>query len=261
MFFHQPWNSLSNYNYNIRFYKDDIWEKHIHKNFELVYVIKGRLNCTLNNESFVMTEGEFALCLPYEIHSYLPDKETEYWIIVFSGDFVHSFSKEITNKIGSGRGFRVKKCIEEYVKEQLIYNNIPTMFTLKSCLYAICEEYLSSVSLTDNKNSKSELVGIIIDFVQERYAEKISLRDIAKVAGYDYNYMSRCFKNIFNMSFTDFVNLYRIENAIELLETTNDKITEIALKSGFQSVRSFNEVFKKNVKVTPMQYKKTSRKV
>lgn len=261
MIFHQPTNSLSNYNYNITFYDDTSWEKHIHKNLELVYVIKGKLNCTLNNQPFTMTEGEFAMCLPYDIHSYHPDVDTQYWIIVFSGDFVHSFSKEIINKIGVGRGFRAKSFIEEYIKEQLIYNENPTLYTIKSCLYAICEEYLSAISLMDGNRSKSELVSMIIDYVQQRYMENISLRDIAYVAGYDYNYMSRCFKKSFNMSFTDFVNLYRLEKATELLESTEDKITEIALKSGFQSVRTFNEVFKKNVKLTPMQYKQASRKL
>ena len=58
----------------------------------------------------------------------------------------------------------------------------------------------------------------------------------------------------------DFVNIYRLETATQLLEETNESICSIALKSGFQSVRSFNHFFKASTNTTPSQYKKTSRK-
>lgn len=206
-----------------------------------------------------MTTGDFGLCLPYDIHSYIPEKACEYWILVFSGDFVHSFSKEIAGKVGNGFVFRIKKPIEKYVKEQLINNPHPSKYTLKSCLYAICEEYLSAVPLTQKDAKKTEIIVRIADYVSEKHTTHISLKDIATEFGYDYNYMSRHFKNIFNLSFTNFVNTYRLETAIELLETTNASIVEIALNSGFQSVRSFNDFFKRNLNTTPSEYRKASR--
>ena len=62
------------------------------------------------------------------------------------------------------------------------------------------------------------------------------------------------------MSFTHFVNMYRLETAIELLENTDGDITDIALGSGFQSVRNFNDYFKKSLNMTPSEYRKASRK-
>jgi len=206
-----------------------------------------------------MTAGDFGLCLPYDIHSYAPEKECKYWILVFSGDFVHSFSKEITGKVGSGFVFRLKKPVETYVKAQLIYNDSPTEYTLKSCLYAICEAYLSAVPLTPKDTEKAEIIVRIADYVFEKHTARISLKDIATAFGYDYNYMSRHFKNIFNMSFTNFVNLYRLETAIELLKNTNASILEIAINSGFQSLRNFNDFFAKNLNTTPSKYRKSSR--
>ncbi len=172
---------------------------------------------------------------------------------------MHSFSKEIVGKVGNGCVFRVKKSIERYVKEQLINNTSPTTYTLKSCLYAICEEYLSAVPLIKKDAKKVEIIVRIADYVFEKHTTHISLKDIATKFGYDYNYMSRHFKNMFNISFTNFVNLYRLETAIELLETTNASIVEIALNSGFQSVRSFNDFFRRNLNTTPSKYRKASR--
>lgn len=172
---------------------------------------------------------------------------------------MHSFSKEIVGKVGDGLVFRLKKPVETYVKAQLIYNNSPTEYTLKSCLYAICEAYLSAVPLIEKDTEKVEIIVRIADYVFEKHTTRISLKDIATEFGYDYNYMSRQFKNIFNMSFTNFVNLYRLETAIALLKNTNDSILEIALSSGFQSVRNFNDFFAKSLNTTPSKYRKASR--
>ena len=207
-----------------------------------------------------MNAGDFGLCLPYDIHSYEPYKDSSYWILVFSGDFVHSFSKEIAGKHGNKFIFEVSAPVKAYIKDRLIYNENPTKYTLKSCLYGICEEYVSSVKLVEKDRKRVEIIAFIADYIAEKYTESISLMDVACAFGYDYNYMSRCFKSVFNMSFTSFVNLYRLEAAIALLDNTDASITEIALKSGFQSVRNFNDCFKKHLHTTPSQYRKAVSK-
>lgn len=45
------------------------------------------------------------------------------------------------------------------------------------------------------------------------------------------------------MTFSDFVNTYRLETAIKLLEESDENIISIAFKSGFQSMRNFNMFF------------------
>lgn len=257
MIFHQPYNSLTNHNYNAMFYKDYVWENHFHRNLELIYVIEGKVDCTLNGTHYTMKKGDFGLCLPYDIHSYRPSEGTSYWILVFSEDFVHSFSKEIKDKTGTNMVFCSDKNVEEYIKNKLIYNPTPTLFTLKSCLYAICEEYIKNVKLIKKDSKNQEIIAMVANYVSERYSENITLSDMAKKFNFDYNYMSRYFKKMFDMSFTDFVNLYRLEAATEYLITTDKSIIEIAMMSGFQSVRNFNLFFKKNMGITPSEYRKS----
>ena len=258
MLFHQFHNSTSNYSFNTAFYTDDVWEYHFHKNLELIYVLEGAVDCTVNDKNHCLKAGEFGLCLPYDFHSYKPQENTKYWVLVFSEDFVRYFAKKITNKIGAGYPFCPKKEVKDYIISQLVNNVDPTIFTLKSCLYAVCEEFLNSVKLTDKNRSHSETISRIVDFVAQNHTKKITLSDIAKELGYDYNYMSRHFKNIFNIPFTDFINMYRLETAIKLLDETSKSITDIALESGFQSVRSFHSFFKKTMDISPTEYRKAS---
>lgn len=260
MLFHQLFNSESNLNFNTRVFEDEVWEYHFHKNLELIYVLEGALECRVNDVDYRLSAGEFGLCLPYDFHSYNPSPKAKYWVLVFSEDFVRYFSKKIVNKVGNGYAFALKPQIKDYVLSQLVFSPEPTIFTLKSCLYAICEEYLNNVELIDKNRGHAETISQIIDFVAVNHTKKITLSDIAKELGYDYNYMSRLFKNVFNANFSDFINMYRLETAVRLLDETSENVTEIALESGFQSVRSFHEYFKKRMGMSPSEYRKTSRK-
>ena len=236
MIFHQPGNSLTDYNFNICFYTDSVWEYHFHKNLELIYVLKGAVNCNINGISYRLNKGDFGLCLPYDIHRYEPEKDTLYWVLVFSEDYVRHFAKQISSKIGEGFTFHCNEAVENYINHQLINNSDPSIFTLKSCLYAVCEEYLNSVTLTDKKGKELKMITALSDYILENHTKNLTLSQISKKLGYDYNYMSRFFRNTFNMTFTDFVNIYRLETAIKLLEETEQSITSVALESGFQSV-------------------------
>lgn len=256
MIFHQPHNSLTNYRYNAVFYTDTVWDFHFHKNLELICVLEGEVTCTVNNRTCTLRKGDAGLCLPYDIHKYVPGEDTRYWVLVFSEDFVRSFAKQTARKTGDGFAFRLREPVESYIKAKLIENPEPSVYTLKSCLYGICEEYLNSVKLIEKSKSKEEVVSLIVDYIQKKYKDKISLSDLANALGYDYNYMSRCFKTMFNMTFTDFINLYRLEAAVMLLQETDKSVTEIALESGFQSVRSFHSFFRRAMGASPAQYRK-----
>ena len=255
MIFHQPFNSHSNYSFNVAFYTTEVWNFHFHRNMELIYVLYGRVKCTVNNEEYIVGEGDFGLCLPYDIHRYEPGENTKYFVLVFSEDFVRLFFKQITGKMGDGFVFRCNSHLEGYVRARLIENPSLTNFTLKSCLYGLCEEYLEQVSLVDRKRKMEDNVVLIADYVLQNHTKKLSLLDVAKKFGYDYNYTSRLFKKSFNMTFSEFLNAHRLETALRLLDETDKNVTFVAYESGFQSVRSFNDFFRSRMGICPSDYR------
>ena len=155
--------------------------------------------------------------------------------------------------------FYCSDSVKKFVLANMIKEEVPPHFMLKSCLYAICAEYLTSVELIEKDRNKTRNIDAITDFVAQHHTENIGLSDIAKLLGYDYNYVSRYFKMVFNMSFKEFLTIHRLETAVKLMEEGNKKIVDIAYESGFQSVRTFNESFKKHFNSSPLKYKKTSR--
>lgn len=257
MLFHQPTNSLSN-NFNARFYTTEIWNPHFHKSLEFVYVIKGRLRCCSNGNEYLLKTDDFGLCFPYDIHSYKPEPETSYWVCVFSDDYVHDFAKIIRDKTGDFK-FNCNSSVTQFITESLIKNTKLTRLLIKASLYAVCDEYSKSVRLTDKNKKISENIALITDYVEKNHTKDIKLSDIGKLLGYDYHYVSRYFHSVFKMSFSEFLTLYRLETAINLMEQSDKKIVDIALESGFQSIRSFNDCFKSHFKMSPTEYKKNRR--
>lgn len=257
--FHQPYNSLIN-NFNARFYKTEIWKPHFHKSLELVYVIKGRLKCYAGDEEYLLEEGYCGLCLPYDIHAYEPSEKTRYWVCVFSEDYVHDFLKLTGGKSGSFK-FKCNPAVTDFLIKGLINCADPSRLLIKATLYAVCDEYIKNVKLIDKNKKMTDNIAAITDFVENNHTKNIKLSDIGSLLGYDYNYVSRYFHSVFKMSFSEFLNLYRLETAVTLLEQSNKKILDIALESGFQSVRSFNACFKSHFNMSPSEYKRYSAPV
>lgn len=254
MIFHQPQNSLNN-NFNAMLYTDKIWEPHFHKSLELVAVLQGTLHCSINDTDYYLNKGDFGLCLPYDIHSYRPQPNTQYWVCVFSEDYVHDFSKTARGKTGDFQ-FVCNAAVTRFASDALIHGSAPSRLAIKAALYAVCDEYSKSAHLS-NKSQISENMALITDYVEQNHTRDIKLSDISALLGYDYHYVSRYFHSLFKMSFPEFLALHRLETAVALIEQGNKKIVEIALESGFQSVRSFNACFRSHFHLSPTEYQKT----
>lgn len=257
MIFHQPQNSRGNYNCNMYFYEKEIFQPHFHKNFELIYVVEGSICCKVNRSAFTLKKEEFGLCLPNDIHAIYPYEGSKYWVMVFSEDFVHTFAKQVKGKKAQGFPFSCDDSVKEFLLNNLIFAKETSIYLLKACLYAVCDKFKKTVPIEETH--ELQVTDAICCFMEEKHTQSITLRDLAQHLGYDYHYISRYFRKMFGMSFVDFLNIYRIQTAMSLLEDENKKMVDIALESGFKSVRSFNDCFKKAVGRSPSQHRKASR--
>lgn len=254
--FHQMQNSVGNYAYNVRIYDDFVCGLHFHKNHEVIYVMEGEAVCSVNGRTKTLCQGDFAFCLSNEIHSIRSNGEGKIWIGVFSEDFIYAFKEYANGKTGSDFSFRCSDSVMQLLSKHLIREEISDVFLIKSCLYALCSEYLRQVTLHKSEGKHASLMGKIVEYIEKNYKKDLSLSDIAEYFGYEYVYFSRIFNRIFSMSFNDYLNVYRFNEACAMLLKTEMTVTKISEECGFKSIRSFNHVFKKLADVSPREYRK-----
>ncbi len=92
-------------------------------------------------------------------------------------------------------------------------------------------------------------------FIEDHYAEEISLGQVAAAVHTSLFYFCKIFKRHTGINFTEYVSRIRTEKAKSLLLNPNLRVSEIAYEIGFQSLTHFNRVFKKIVGESPTAYR------
>ncbi len=116
-----------------------------------------------------------------------------------------------------------------------------------------CDERVTVITTTTEEKLERVLV-----FLRENFRSDISREGLAGAMDMSVDHMSRTFRAFTGKKINEYLNDLRIQEAVRLLDTSDDKIIDIAFDVGFESLATFNRVFLKVMEVTPTEYKKRS---
>ncbi len=118
-------------------------------------------------------------------------------------------------------------------------------------------QLLTRTEHTLNKDSKtSKAAHLLQAYLDEHYTEDISLDDLSQLVFLSSKYISDMFRSEVGVTITDYITAKRIERAKQMLLNSGTKIYEIADQLGFHDVKYFNKVFKKQIGISPLQFRK-----
>jgi len=127
-------------------------------------------------------------------------------------------------------------------------------------IYNLIKEALISITniiAKSHRNSYSKYVNNAMNYIEQHYAEKISLEMLAKYTNLSTYYLSKQIKKETGLNLLDNVNNIRVEKSKYLLLNTNISILDIAQKIGFNYQNHFAATFKKFTGVSPNEFRKT----
>lgn len=116
---------------------------------------------------------------------------------------------------------------------------------------------LSKYVLHQEKTSKPALLAA--RFIERNYALRLSVESIAEKLGYHPYYLGSVFRKSMGFGICDYINSVRIKSAEELLLYTDDSISVIAERCGFESTDRFTFVFKRQNKMPPSKWRHEHR--
>jgi len=111
-------------------------------------------------------------------------------------------------------------------------------------------------------NGKAEeKIQQVVSYIDKNYTFDISREGLAATVDVHPDNLGKLFKMFTNKKMGDYINELRVKEAAQKLAKTDDSIIDIAFSVGFDSLRTFNRVFPKFMKVTPEKYRKIIRKI
>ncbi len=241
---------------------------HLHTYNEIYYLISGTRRYTVENEIYDLVPGDVVIIPSMTLHSTLsiPGTQNEttherFLQTVYDGELPteleECFKTHFYRPDGKDAGI-LRQIAEESRRELaspkenselLLYANLVKMMVILSRCRKV--SFDSSVL-----SGRDRIMQNAAYYIKENSDRPLTLENVAKQFFYSREYFSTVFKSSIGMSFIEYLNSVRISKALQLLDETPMKITEISERCGFDDSNYFATVFRKNVGMSPTEYRK-----
>lgn len=104
-----------------------------------------------------------------------------------------------------------------------------------------------------------QVVHQMLEFIEQHFSEKIVMQDVVSHLNYSETFLNKRFKKVTGMTFTEYLNRFRIQKAVEILNDEDTSSPEVGYLCGFSTPKYFKDVFRKYVGRTPKEYREAAR--
>lgn len=259
---------------------------HWHDELEMILIHEGCGKLHVRDDSYILSEGQGLFVNQGMLHSFSIAEGSEnciYSSVVFHPSFLFSYSQTklcsiYLHPVISNHSLAALPLSEDAPYEKDILNLLQQIIQInrerqycyelytKDCLMrlwiVLLERYISKNGISseakDSRISMDEArAKEAIRFIEEHYADPISLDDIAASIHVSRSECCRCIRRCMKMTPFEYLMKYRIFIAAGLLcdRDFDDSLATLASRVGFNSSSYFNKLFKKYMNCTPTQYK------
>jgi len=251
---------------------------HYHPEIELVFVeaLNGIRHVGKNISGFV--ENDLVLIgsnIPHLNFDYGIETEYHQIVVQFHEKFVqhivvpfdeYESIRVLLEKANMGLSFfgKTKNIVSNKLKSLKRENAFFSLIELMEILYILANSNEYTVLNSEDTSVRFILndkvrMGTIYNYIHENFDKKPDVNEVAKNVHLSTSAFCRYFKKQTNITFTDFVNQYRISQAQRLL-LQDHNISEVCYSVGFESLSYFTKLFKRITGLAPGEFKKTYKK-
>lgn len=249
---------------------------HYHPEVELVYIEKGYGNRYIGNHISKFEDGDLILLgpnIPHFGYEFGLQGINEEIVVQFKKDLIESSLQlmpelddigALIYKAKSGISFygETKNFVGKELALMENKNPFDRLINMINILQILANseehEVLNAAGVTlVIQNQNDDRINRVFQYVKENYESEITLDQISQIASLTVPAFCRYFKKYTKKTFTQFVNDFRIRQAIRLIAAGDKSISEIANEVGYNNFSHFNKQFKKVTGETPSKYKKS----
>lgn len=235
--------------------------------FEFIMASEGFMN--LEGNRYPLKPGDLCLRKPYEMTMGEPPYAC-YMISISLKDedltkkthpLYHNEIIDALPPVLSVKNPKYYELIFQKILDQYIRNEPSSVLLISSLILEIIyAAYQEAKQFYLPSSAYSRVITKAIGYIESKSTEKLSLDLISEYVGMSSSHFQKIFKETMNISPNDYLINHRLTKAKELLLITDDSMTDIAYRTGFESNAYFSYVFKQKMKVSPSIYRKIHQK-
>lgn len=260
--------------------QDECFDTHWHTDIEIIMPVENWYDATVDGKYFHIEPGDILIIPSGALHSIeAPDNGMRFIFLLDMSSIasIHGFS-EVEVMLSSPLHISktafphiyddvysfLMQIRDEYFNKEPFYEL--TIFSLLlDMLVTIGRNHLSNMEVSSNTRiyKQQEYVNkfnSVMEYIDEHYMEDFTLDDIASAVGFSKYHFSRLFKQYTGFTFCAYICHRRVKIAEKLLEQPELSITEVAMKSGFPSISTFNRVFRQQKNCSPTEYRDKNKR-
>ena len=237
--------------------------KHLHRQVEMVVVLEGEATACIDDTCYPMQAGDVFLALPNQVHSYYSDERYGYGaLVIVESDFCPDFRDILRScvlecPVAYGvltpllRRLCEQICTDNEKKEYTLYNRA----RLRAFVTLLYARFFEASPPKQRAHIDTDALQNILSYCAQNYAQDLSLDVLAQTLHISKFHISHLLNGKLHMTFSDYLNSIRIAAAIPLLEEGTLTITELSHRVGYNSTRTFNRAFLRQMGMTPRAYR------
>lgn len=245
---------------------------HAHGVLELGLVLSGTVELSCNGSTYPVNTDSLYIVNPYEPHQLCCLQEPA-WVLTLwiSPNFGRDYFPGITNILFSDQVISDESCAVCTQLRQLLHSAAESYLLDSPDSHLACAGYLSNLMAvlmrylphklsTDGqkllRKKRSGRMQRIASYLDQHYKDRITLAQLAETEGLTPAYMSRVFTELFGVSFQEYLNQLRLEQAIPLVRDPSVYLMDVCMECGFSDTRYLNAVFQKAFGCSALEYRR-----
>ena len=245
---------------------------HWHNEVEIIYVLEGEAEITINFLSRNMKKGDIIFINKGDHHNVIDKKILCNWVtFVFDLNLLSSLIEDSVYHYDIYPLIDGRNIIKDIVDSKLYVNILEEIYhvflkkdafyqlKLKGLLFELVYNLYKNNDIIKSKNREDNSLNKLktaIEYINNHYHENIIVKDIASSCYLNEFYFMKFFKKYMNMTVNEYLNNYRLRRAYKLIKNTDLSITEIAFQTGYNNSSYFIVQFKKMYNITPKELRK-----
>lgn len=246
-------------------------EHHWHKSLELLLILDGKVEVTVNQRHYDLTEDDVILINSNEIHSLSSEECVMVAVQISPEMFEHApvdagslhFDCNSAGYVNRQQFDTIKIILANMLKtgsgadETSALLNQSLAYRL---LYELVHNFRSDQSVPSENSARNlDRIQHITEYIHQNYMEPLTLSSIAANEFISVPYLSKYFEKHMGVTLLNYITRVRLTHAVNELLYSDHSIEDIAYSCGFPNARSFASSFKKEYQVLPSQYRRMAR--